>query len=98
MKKNEQRNGSSDASGAQRVLVVDDEPDIRELLELTLSKMGLGVDSAGSIGEPKQRLSATPYQLSLTDMRLPDREGVELVRHIAGFAADLPFAVLTPYA
>ncbi len=97
MKKNERRNGSSDASGAQRVLVVDDEPDIRELLELTLSKMGLGVDSAGSIGEAKQRLSATRYQLCLTDMRLPDGEGVELVRHIAGFAADLPVAVITAY-
>ncbi len=42
----------------RRVLVVDDEPDIRELLELTLARMGLGVDSAGSIAEAKNRKSA----------------------------------------
>ena len=97
MKKSERRSGPREAPGAQRVLVVDDEPDIRELLELTLSKMGLGVDSAGSIGEAKERLRATRYQLCLTDMRLPDGEGVELVRHIAGLAADLPVAVITAY-
>jgi len=81
----------------QRVLVVDDEPDIRELLELTLAKMGLGVDSAGSIAEAKERLRATRYQLCLTDMRLADGEGLELVRHIAGLAGDLPVAVITAY-
>jgi len=81
----------------QRVLVVDDEPDIRELLELTLAKMGLGVDSAGSIAEAKERLRATRYHLCLTDMRLADGEGLELVRHIAGLAGDLPVAVITAY-
>jgi two-component system response regulator PilR (NtrC family) len=86
------------ASGrAQRVLVVDDEPDIRELLELTLSKMGLGVDSAGSIGEAKQKLREARYQLCLTDMRLSDGEGLELVRHIAALAGDLPVAVITAH-
>ena len=80
-----------------RVLVVDDEPDIRELLELTLAKMGLGVDSAGSIGEAKERLREGRYQLCLTDMRLSDGEGLELVRHIAGMAGDLPVAVITAY-
>jgi len=94
MKRGERRGGGR---GGHRVLVVDDEPDIRELLELTLTKMGLGVDSAGSIGEAKERLRATRYQLCLTDMRLPDGEGVELVRHIAGLAGDLPVAVITAY-
>ena len=100
MKRNERRGGVrvQSASGReQRVLVVDDEPDIRELLELTLAKMGLGVDSAGSIAEAKERLRATRYQLCLTDMRLPDGEGLELVRHIAGLAGDLPVAVITAY-
>jgi len=79
------------------VLVVDDEPDIRELLELTLVKMGLGVDAVGSIAEAKERLQGASYDLCLTDMRLGDGEGLELVRHIAGLAADLPVAVITAY-
>ena len=89
--------GRGPGAREQRVLVVDDEPDIRELLELTLAKMGLGVDSAGSIAEAKERLRATRYQLCLTDMRLPDGEGLDLVRHIAGLAGDLPVAVITAY-
>ena len=100
MKRGERR-GSGRGQGAggreQRVLVVDDEPDIRELLELTLAKMGLGVDSAESIAEAKERLRATRYQLCLTDMRLADGEGLELVRHIAGMVGDLPVAVITAY-
>ena len=98
--RNERRSGGRalSASGReQRVLVVDDEPDIRELLELTLAKMGLGVDSAGSIAEAKERLRETRYQLCLTDMRLSDGEGLELVKHIAGLAGDLPVAVITAY-
>ncbi|MEK6245853.1 MAG: sigma-54 dependent transcriptional regulator [Pseudomonadota bacterium] len=100
MKRNERRGSARAQSGSgreQRVLVVDDEPDIRELLELTLAKMGLGVDSAGSIAEAKERLRATRYQLCLTDMRLPDGVGLELVRHITGLAGDLPVAVITAH-
>src|SRR5882672_53187 len=100
MKRNERRSGARNrAPGAleQRVLVVDDEPDIRELLELTLAKMGLGVDSAGTIAAAKERLHATRYQLCLPDMRLPDGEGLELVRHISGLAGDLPVAVITAH-
>jgi two-component system response regulator PilR (NtrC family) len=80
-----------------RVLVVDDEPDIRELLERTLAKMGLGVESAGSIGEAKERLRNERFKLCLTDMRLPDGEGLELVRHIAALPGDLPVAVITAF-
>lgn len=100
MKRAERRGGARAPSAGgreQRVLVVDDEPDIRELLELTLAKMGLAVDSAGSLGEARQRLREARYQLCLTDMRLPDGEGLELVRHIAGLAGDLPVAVITAY-
>jgi len=82
--------------GAQ-VLVVDDEPDIRELLELTLVRMGLGVASVGTIAEAKERLKTERYDLCLTDMRLADGEGLELVRHIAALAQDLPVAVITAY-
>ena len=81
-----------------QVLVVDDEPDIRELLELTLVKMGLGVASVGSIAEAKELLKGEEqYALCLTDMRLADGEGLELVRHIASLGNDLPVAVITAY-
>jgi two-component system response regulator PilR (NtrC family) len=80
-----------------QVLVVDDEPDIRELLELTLAKMGLGVDAVESIAAAKERLKSARYDLCLTDMRLGDGEGLELVRHIAGLGTDLPVAVITAY-
>ena len=93
MKRAERR---TPARGPQ-VLVVDDEPDIRELLELTLVKMGLGVASAGTIAEAKERLKGEHYELCLTDMRLPDGEGLELVRYIAASANDLPVAVITAH-
>jgi len=93
MKRTERRAAARGAS----VLVVDDEPDIRELLELTLVKMGLDVESVGSIAEAKERLKSDRYDLCLTDMRLIDGEGLELVRHIAGLGADLPVAVITAH-
>ncbi len=80
-----------------QVLVVDDEPDIRELLELTLVRMGLGVQSVGSIAEAKECLKGERYELCLTDMRLGDGEGLELVRHIAALGNDTPVAVITAY-
>ena len=85
------------APDAPRVLVVDDEPDIRELLELTLLKMGLGVTSVPTIAEAKERLKDGRFQLCLTDMRLPDGEGLELVRHISSLRSDLPVAVITAF-
>lgn len=85
------------ATRDSQVLVVDDEPDIRELLELTLVKMGIGVAVAGSVGEARQKLAEAHFDLCLTDMRLPDGEGLDLVRHIAGLGVDLPVAVITAY-
>jgi two-component system response regulator PilR (NtrC family) len=95
MSRRPERRGTTQRSG--QVLVVDDEPDIRELLELTLVKMGLGVDAVGSIAEAKERLKTESYDLCLTDMRLGDGEGLELVRHISTAVADLPVAVITAY-
>ena len=82
---------------AAHVLVVDDEPDIRELLELTLVRMGLDVATVGTIAEAKEKLRQDRYDLCLTDMRLADGEGLDLVRHIAGQAAEVPVAVITAY-
>lgn len=79
------------------VLVVDDEADIRELLELSLVKMGLSVESAGSVAEAKALLQKRKFDLCFTDMRLPDGDGLELVRHIGESCDDLPVAVITAY-
>jgi two-component system response regulator PilR (NtrC family) len=79
------------------VLVVDDEADIRELLELTLLRMGLAVESAASVGEAHALLRAKQFDLCLTDMRLPDGEGLDLVRYIGEHCSDLPVAVITAY-
>ena len=79
------------------VLLVDDEPDILELLELALRKMGLDVDKAGSVREALARLAARRYDLCLTDMRLPDGEGLQVVRHIAQHNLDVPVAVITAH-
>lgn len=81
----------------QRVLVVDDEADIRELVDLTLSRMGLAADCAGSVGEARALLEGQRYQLCLTDMRLPDGEGLELVRLIGERYRETPVAVITAY-
>ena len=93
MKRGERREAGRDS----QVLVVDDEPDIRELLELTLMRMGVGVVSVGSLGAAREALKDGRFDLCLTDMRLPDGEGLDLVRHIAGLGADLPVAVITAY-
>lgn len=80
-----------------RVLVVDDEADIRELLELTLAKMGLSADSVGSVAEAKKLLENNHYNLCLTDMRLPDGEGLDVVKWIGMHHEETPVAVITAY-
>ena len=80
-----------------RVLVVDDEADLRELLELTLIRMGLGVDLAGGVDAAKALLQTHHYDLCLTDMRMGDGDGLDLVRHIHASGADVPVAVITAY-
>src|SRR5712671_3715400 len=79
------------------VLVIDDEADIRELLELSLVRMGLAVESAGTVAAAKQLLQSKRYDLCLTDMRLPDGDGLDLVRFIGVECADLPVAVITAF-
>jgi len=79
------------------VLLVDDEPDILELLELALRKMGLEVDRAGNVREALAQLAAHRYDLCLTDMRLPDGDGLQVVQHIAQNNPDVPVAVITAH-
>ena len=83
--------------GLGRVLVVDDEDDIRELLDMTLSRMGLDADCAANVAEARRLLAEKTYELCLTDMRLPDGDGLELVRFIGEQCRDLPVAVITAH-
>jgi two-component system response regulator PilR (NtrC family) len=79
------------------VLLVDDEPDILELLELALRKMGLEVDKAGNVREALVKLAGRRYDLCLTDMRMPDGDGLQVVQHIAQHNLDVPVAVITAH-
>lgn len=78
-------------------LVVDDETDIRELLALTLERMDIRTDSASNVEDAKHLLSKQAYALCLTDMRLPDGNGLDLVRFIAQHHPGLPVAVITAF-
>ncbi|TXI19564.1 MAG: sigma-54-dependent Fis family transcriptional regulator [Nitrosomonas sp.] len=79
------------------ILIVDDEPDIIELLELTLARMGMQVFSAKSIHDAKLLLQSHQFELCFTDMRLPDGEGLDLVKYITNHCSGLPVAVITAY-
>jgi two-component system, NtrC family, response regulator PilR len=78
-------------------LIVDDEADIRELLEITLQRMGLKALSAGSLIEANEHLARQSFDLCLTDMRLPDGSGIELVTQIQKKYPGIPVAVITAY-
>ncbi|MBZ2207765.1 sigma-54-dependent transcriptional regulator [Massilia soli] len=80
-----------------RILVIDDEADLRELLEITLLKMGLDVDSAETLGQARAFLAKSDYALVLTDMRLPDGLGIDLVREVTTLYKGTPIAVITAY-
>ncbi|MDO9420685.1 MAG: sigma-54 dependent transcriptional regulator [Herminiimonas sp.] len=80
-----------------RILIVDDEADLRELLEITLVKMGLDIDSAPTLAVARDYLTKTEYALVLTDMRLPDGLGIELVHEVTAQYKNTPIAVITAF-
>ncbi len=79
------------------ILIVDDEPDILELLAITIRRLHLTPVSAANISEAKELLSSQSFQLCLTDMRLPDGSGMELISHIQQQYSDLPVVMITAY-
>ena len=80
-----------------RVLVVDDEADLRELLVITLGRMKLDATAADSLGAARRLLDSDRFDLCLTDMNLGDGTGLDLLRHAAQTAPDMPVAVITAY-
>lgn len=81
----------------QRVLVIDDEPDIRELLELTLLRMGLETATAADVKEALLQIQNFKPDLCLTDMKLPDGTGFDVVRYIQREVPHIPVAVITAF-
>ncbi|WP_342653706.1 sigma-54 dependent transcriptional regulator [Pseudomonas sp. F3-2] len=84
-------------SPRQKILIVDDEPDIRELLEITLGRMKLDTRSARNVKEAQDWLAREAFDLCLTDMRLPDGNGLELVQHIQKRHTQVPVAMITAH-
>ena len=81
----------------KRALIVDDEPDIRELLEITLGRMNIETAAAKDIATAREFLEHENFDLCLTDMHLPDGNGIELVNHISQQMPSLPVAVITAF-
>ncbi len=84
-------------AAAPRLLVIDDEPDLRTLYELSLLREGYDVDTAGSVAEALASLGARGYQLVITDMRLPDGSGLDLLRHLEDTRRSERAIVITAY-
>src|SRR5688572_355968 len=82
---------------SRSALIVDDERDIRELLVVTLGRMGLRTDTAASLSEARAQLAANHYDLCLTDMRLPDGSGIDLVAEITAQYPHTPVAMITAF-
>ena len=80
-----------------KALLVDDEPDICELLAITLRRMGVESDTAGTVAAARAALAGNAYGLCLTDMRLPDGDGLDLVTHIQATYPNTPVAVITAH-
>ncbi|MGH8110179.1 MAG: sigma-54-dependent transcriptional regulator [Arenimonas sp.] len=85
------------ANPPRSALVIDDERDIRELLVLTLGRMGLRVDTAADVASAKAQLAANKYDICLTDMRLPDGNGLEVIAHLNQRFPETPVAMITAF-
>ncbi|MGD7037294.1 sigma-54-dependent transcriptional regulator [Methylotuvimicrobium buryatense] len=78
-------------------LVVDDEPDIRELLSITLKRMNIDTLCAENVSSARRLLQQHPFDLCLTDMKLPDGNGLELVEYLQSTGSTIPIAVITAH-
>ncbi|WER45522.1 sigma-54 dependent transcriptional regulator [Cupriavidus sp. WKF15] len=83
--------------GLDPILVIDDEADLRELLDISIRRMGHDVVLAGSLAEAREKLAQRRYSLVLTDMRLGDGLGIEIVRQLSAAPERVPVAVITAY-
>jgi two-component system, NtrC family, response regulator PilR len=88
---------ATQAARPPRVLIVDDEPDLIELVSMTLGRMSIGAEGVGDLASARTRLGSRHFDLCLTDMRLPDGDGLDLVEWIQKHRTDVPVAVITAH-
>lgn len=81
----------------KHVLVIDDEQDLRELLSITLAGMGINTTAVETIAEAEQALTERHFDLCLTDMRLPDGNGIDLISYGQAHFPKMPIALITAY-
>ena len=84
-------------SDKRTVLIVDDEPDILELLSLTLTRMGVASQCAENVQQAREQLDNNRFDLCLTDMRLPDGNGIDLIRYMQENYPKIPVAMITAH-
>ena len=89
--------GLEEGRGVKRILIVDDEQSMREMLAILLKKEGLDVRSAGSRAEAAAALRQGPVDLVLTDVKLPDGDGLEILRHVKAASPETAVVVMTAY-
>ena len=87
----------SPVTEAKRILIVDDEQSMREMLAILLKKEGLDVRTAGSRAEAADALRRGPVDLVLTDVKLPDGDGIEILRHVKAASPETAVVVMTAY-
>ena len=98
MKKTRTQAGKHEHKMTQKnALIIDDEPDIRELLEITLGRMSINTKSAENVKSAKEFLGRHEFDFCLTDMKLPDGSGIELVQHIQSNYPHIPVAMITAH-
>lgn len=79
------------------ILIVDDEPDIRELLEITIGRMGLKTAVADNVADALALLRSREFSLCLTDMKLPDGSGMDIIQQVQQHRPELPIAMITAF-
>lgn len=81
----------------KRILIIDDEPDILELLDITIGRMGIETECAENVKSALQFLKEQSFDLCLTDMNLPDGDGLQIISHIQQHYPSVPIAMITAY-
>ena len=90
--------GFSFAMNVPKILIVDDEPDQRQLLAGFLEKRGFSVGAVGSVAEGEKIFRESGFDAAVIDLRLPDGDGIELLRRLRSIDPDIGAVILTAYA